>query len=73
MYSQFSISRIFIYQSISYIKEYSLDRLYILLAQLFLKKTSRYCLSPDVVVVVRRRVKTLTLSNISVITEDFLL
>ena len=48
-----------------------------LLAHLFSKKTSRYCHSPGVVVggvvVVRRGAKTLTFSNISVITEDIYL
>ena len=46
------------------------------LAGLFSKKTSRYCHSPGVVagvVVVRRHAKTLTFSNISVITEDIYL
>ena len=47
------------------------------LAQLFSKKTSRYCHSPDVIVcgdvVVWGRAKTLTFSYISVITEDIYL
>ena len=47
----------------------------LLLARLFSKKTSRYCHSPGGGggVVVRRCVKTLTFSNISVITEDIYL
>ena len=48
----------------------------VLLAQLFSKKTSRYCHNPGVVigsVVVRRHAKTLTFSSISVITEDIYL
>ena len=48
-----------------------------LLARLFSKKTLRYCHSPgivgDVVVVVQCCAKTLTFSNISVITEDIYL
>ena len=44
-----------------------------LLARLFLKKTLRYCHSPCIVVVARRRAKTLTFSKISVITEDIYL
>ena len=54
------------------------------LARLFSKKTSRYCHSPGVVVANEsasdnwrrrrwRRAKTLTFSNISVITEDIYL
>ena len=46
------------------------------LARLFSKKTSRYCHSPHVVVgvvVVRRRAKTLTFSNFSVIAEGIYL
>ena len=45
------------------------------LAWLFQKKTSRYYQSPDVAGggVVWRRAKTLTFSNISVITEDIYL
>ena len=46
------------------------------LARLFSKETLRYCHSPGVVaggVVVLRHAKTLTFSNISVITEDIYL
>ena len=50
---------------------YSL-RINLFLARLFSKKTSRYCHSPGVIVF-RRRAKTLTFSNISVITEDIYL
>ena len=47
-------------------------------AQLFWKKMSRYCHSPgvvigEVVVIVHHHAKTLTFSNISVITEDIYL
>ena len=50
-----------------------------ILARLFSKKTSKFCHSPGVVVgvvivvIVRRRAKTLTVSNISIITEDIYL
>ena len=49
----------------------------VLLARLFSKKTARYCHSPGgggvLVVVVWLCAKTLTFSNISVITEDIYL
>ena len=48
----------------------------LLLAQLFSKKRLRFCHSPGILssgVVVRRHAKTLTFSNISVITEDIYL
>ena len=50
----------------------------LLVSSLFSKKTSRYCHSPSVivggvVVVVQPLVKTLTFSNISVITVDIYL
>ena len=51
-----------------------ITRYFHLLARLFSKKASRYCHSPGIVgVVVRHCAKTLTFSNISVITEDIYL
>ena len=52
---------------------YGNTSMFLFLAQLFSKKTSRYCYSPGVVGGVSAAsasCKTLTFSNISVITED---